>query len=115
MSDRPGRFQVGWFTGKKTDDGVGPQPDPPTGAVPRPAPSSPLIRQPRLFELYRHKDVSGLTGVGTVAWGAEWPDGTASLRWATEHPSTVAWASVDRIIAVHGHGGLTELRWLDAA
>lgn len=68
---------------------------------------------PRRFELLRHIDHSGITGTGVVAWGTQWPDGTASLRWGGPHPSTVAWANVERILAVHGHGGSTELRWLD--
>ena len=104
-----------------TDDGAGASPaatsaDPldPTAQAGQtngtPAPSSPL---PRRFELYRHSDITGLTGTGVVAWGAQWPDGTASLRWGGKHPSTVAWANVERIIAVHGHQGSTELRWLD--
>ena len=105
----------------QTDDGAGASPaatsaDPldPTAQAGQtngtPAPSSPL---PRRFELYRHSDITGLTGTGVVAWGAQWPDGTASLRWGGKHPSTVAWANVERIIAVHGHQGSTELRWLD--
>jgi hypothetical protein len=97
----------------QTGDGVGSSTaSPPAAAVPPPTPSSPLIRQPRLFELYRHKDLSGLTDVGTVAWGVEWPDKTATLRWHGEHPATAVWPSVEEILAVHGHEGATELRWL---
>lgn len=79
-------------------------------ATSKAAPSSVL---PRPFLLFRTRDVTGLSGTGVVAWGCEWPDGTASLRWATEHPSTVAWPSVDDILAVHGHMGATVIKWLD--
>lgn len=72
-----------------------------------------VIRQPRVFELYRHRDVTGKSGTGTVAWGTQWPDGTVALRWTTANPSTVHWDNLDAIIAVHGHQGATEVRWLD--
>lgn len=101
------------YTITKTDDGAGAStatPSPADGATSLPAPSSDI---PRLFVLDRHVDVTGLSGTGVVAEGAQWSDKTASLRWLGAHPSTVAWASVDQIIAVHGHGGATELRWLD--
>lgn len=75
----------------------------------RPAPSS----LPRRFEMYRHRDITGLSGTGVVAWGVLWPDGTVSLRWAGVTPSFSNWDSLDVLIAVHGHEGATELRWLD--
>ena len=104
----------------KTDDGAGASPAA-TSAAPldpaaqagqtngTPAPSSP----PRRFRLYRHKDPSGVSGTGWVAEGVQFTDGAVALRWPGEHPCTVPWDSIDRIIAVHGHGGLTEVRWLD--
>lgn len=73
-----------------------------------PAPSS-----PRPFVLQRHADPSGISGTGVVAEGVQFTDGHASLRWRGPHPSTVAWDNVDRIVAVHGHNGATELLWLD--
>ncbi|MFF3190523.1 hypothetical protein [Streptomyces misionensis] len=69
---------------------------------------------PRRFVLRRHKDISGISGVGDVADGVLWPDGTASIRWRGEHPSVVFWdrgrVSVEMI---HGHQGATEIVWLD--
>lgn len=73
-----------------------------------PAPSS-----PRRFQLYRHTDVSGLSGTGVVAEGIEWTDKTATLRWHGEHPATAVWDSVQSIFAIHGHQGASEIRWLD--
>ena len=104
----------------QTDDGAA-TPGPVSGGLPPgprpeasevvagPAPSSP----PRRFQLIRHRDVTGVSGTGVIAEGTEWRDGTASLRWYGDHPSTVAWPSVDDIVSVHGHQGATELRWLD--
>jgi hypothetical protein len=86
----------------KTDDGSGL-----SGGSP--APSS----VPRRFQMYRHHDVTGISGTGVIAEGTEYRDGVASLRWYGDHPSEVWWPSVAEILAVHGHQGATELRWLD--
>ncbi|MFG2458126.1 hypothetical protein ACGFWE_13795 [Streptomyces sp. NPDC048523] len=72
------------------------------------------LAPPRLFVLRRHVDVSGVSGTGNVADGVEWPDGTASVRWRGEHPSLVFW---DRgrtsVELIHGHGGATDVEYLD--
>jgi hypothetical protein len=69
---------------------------------------------PRRFVLRRHTDVSGISGLGDVADGVLWPDGTAAVRWRGEHPSTVHWdrgrVSVEMI---HGHQGATEVVFVD--
>lgn len=69
---------------------------------------------PRRFVLRRHNDISGISGLGDVADGVLWPDGTANVRWRGEHPSVVHW---DRgrmsVEFVHGHQGATEIVWLD--
>jgi hypothetical protein len=67
-----------------------------------------------MFELYRHRDISGVSGTGTVAWGVQWPDGTASLRWTGPYPAFANWPDIESMLAVHGHEGATELVWLDA-
>jgi hypothetical protein len=65
--------------------------------------------QPRLFHLQRDHDVSGVSGTGRVANGVLWPDGTVSLRWIGERPSTVHW---DRLEDAE-HGGATRIVWAD--
>ncbi|WP_205048925.1 hypothetical protein [Streptomyces alboflavus] len=69
---------------------------------------------PLRFTLRRRLDVSGLSGVGDVADGVLWPDGTASVRWRGEHPSAVFW---DRgrvsVEFVHGHQGASEIEFTD--
>jgi len=67
----------------------------------------------RRFALNRTVDVSGVSGTGVVAQGVEFDDGNVAIRWMSESPSTVIWACVDDAMAVHGHGGLTTLEWLD--
>ena len=71
------------------------------------------MTEPRRFQLLRHTDVSGVSGTGIVADGVLWPDGTASLRWKGERPSTVHWDRIADAEVVHGHGGATEIVWLD--
>lgn len=68
---------------------------------------------PRVFVLQRHVDLSGVSGIGPVAEGVEWSDGTVSLRWRGETPSITFWqAGISAIEAVHGHGGATEVLYV---
>lgn len=68
----------------------------------------------RTFDLIRTTDVTGVSGTGVVAEGTEFSDGTVALRWVVgEHRSTVIWANVDAVEAVHGHGGATTIRYHD--
>jgi hypothetical protein len=67
----------------------------------------------RRFHLQRDHDVSGVSGTGKVAEGTLWSDGTVSVRWLGDRPSTVNWASIDDALHVHGHGGHTRIVWED--
>lgn len=68
----------------------------------------------RLFHLERDTDVSGVSGVGTVAEGVEFSDGTVVLRWtAGDDHSTVVWASIGAVERIHGHSGATRIVWDD--
>lgn len=68
----------------------------------------------RRFQLDRAVDVSGVSGVGIVADGVAFPDGSCVVRWRGPRPSTVVWADIGNVIDVHGHGGATKIRWIDA-
>ena len=74
-------------------------------------------RPPMRFMLYRRQDATGVSGTGVVATGVVWPDGHAALRWkADDHEaasSTSVWSSVADMMRVHGHGGLSEIIYLD--
>lgn len=72
-----------------------------------------LPRHRRRCRAHRDHDHSGISGVGVVADGAQFPDGTVALRWRGPHASTVLWASLDDAIAVHGHNGATRVVWGD--
>ena len=66
---------------------------------------------PRVFWLERVDDVTGFSGIGRVAWGVEWPDGHATIRWCVDgKPVTETTAeSVADITEIHGHEGRTRL------
>lgn len=67
----------------------------------------------RRFKLVRDEDISGVSGVGHVADGVQFPDGTCAYRWATGTATTNVAASVEDVEAIHGHGGATRLVWID--
>ena len=65
----------------------------------------------RLFELTRIKDLTGISGTGVVAEGVEWADETASLRWLGPLTSVAHYDGIAEIIAIHGHGGATRVKF----
>ena len=67
----------------------------------------------RRFELHRDADTSGVSGTGVVAQGVQFDDGACALHWLSQHTSTAVYASAGDIEAIHGHGGLTRLVWVD--
>ncbi len=67
----------------------------------------------RRFQLVRYVDVSGVSGTGAVAEGIQFSDGTVTLRWYGEWPTTSTWQSIDDVIAVHGHNGASQICWVD--
>jgi hypothetical protein len=48
-----------------------------------------------------------------VAEGCEFSDGSVALRWRGDNPATAVWPDLDSVLAVHGHQGATEVRWID--
>jgi hypothetical protein len=69
----------------------------------------------RRFFFDRTTDVSGTSGTGPVAEGVQFSDGRVALRWVTSDmpSSTVLYDSIDDAITIHGHGGGTEVVWID--
>lgn len=66
-----------------------------------------MFEKPRLFRLERDTDCTGVSGLGHVADGVVWADGTVTMRWLGAHASTVNWNRLDDAEHVHGHGGAT--------
>jgi hypothetical protein len=72
---------------------------------------NPTHREPRLFHLIRPTSTASVTD--PLAEGVEWSDGTVTLRWRGQWPATSDWeGGIDAVLAVHGHHGSAELRWL---
>lgn len=74
----------------------------------------------RRFRLLRHVDHSGVSGPRQgepslhVAEGVQFADGTVALRWYhPRYPATAIWPSIEGVIDIHGHGGDTEVEWVD--
>lgn len=68
----------------------------------------------RRFELHRHRDVSGVSGTGVVAQGVRFADGSVAIRWHGEWATTTIHdRGVDSVEHIHGHGGSTDIVWLD--
>jgi hypothetical protein len=61
----------------------------------------------------RHHDLTGVSGVGTVAGGVEFTDGTVCLRWNSSLSSVAYYKSISDVNDIHGHDGLTKVEWCD--
>ena len=66
----------------------------------------------RAFYLDRRQDHTGVSGIGVVAEGVEFDDKTVVLRWRGPRPTTVMHDSIENVMAIHCHGGTTELVFL---
>jgi hypothetical protein len=63
----------------------------------------------RTFELHRDIDETGISGIGIIAEGVEFTDGTCALRWLTANKSSGSYDSIESVRAIHGHGGKTRI------
>ena len=68
---------------------------------------------PSRFFLQRAEDLSGVSGLGRVAYGVRFPDGIVTLRWTGEPRCTAVYSSMDDLITIHGHEGRTVVVWID--
>lgn len=66
------------------------------------------------FYLLRYEDKSGISGTGVVAEGLLFSTGPCVISWLSDVRSVSVYDSFDDMIAIHGHGGKTEARWIDA-
>ncbi len=64
---------------------------------------------PCRFQLYRHRDSTGVSGTGVVAWGTVYPNGKVSLAWCGPRPSINVYESLADVTAIHGHDGHTQI------
>jgi hypothetical protein len=67
----------------------------------------------RRFYLQRETDASGVSGTGRVAEGCQFDTGWCSLVWLTAASSMSYYPNMYAIEAIHGHGGMTKVVWVD--
>jgi hypothetical protein len=80
----------------------------------RPIGIADAVTAARRFVLIRHDDPSGVSGTGVVADGIEFADGSVAMRWISDTPSTAIYAAIADVQRIHGHGGTTEIAWIDS-
>jgi hypothetical protein len=69
---------------------------------------------PARFVLRRHRDISGVSGLGVVVEGVRWTNGWVGYRWRSGDDTTVSFAiDIATMLRVHGHGGDTVIEWID--
>lgn len=67
------------------------------------------MEQPRTFCMLRHRDRSGVSGIGVVADAVLFPSGRVALAWRGTRTSVAVYESLDDVVAIHGHDGDTDL------
>lgn len=63
------------------------------------------------FKLIRDTDVSGVSGVGIVAEGAQFTSGKVVMAWLGEHHTVELFDHIEEVEEIHGHHGLTRVVW----
>ncbi len=67
----------------------------------------------RRFVLDRSEDVSGTSGIGTVAEGVLFSNGQVIVHFISQMESINVYANMTVMRSLHGHDGRTKVRWLD--
>lgn len=67
----------------------------------------------RRFHLERREDVSGMSGVGIVAFGIVFHDGRVVMRWNSEVATSVFYDDISHVHYLHSHEGRTMIVWDD--
>lgn len=67
----------------------------------------------RRFMLIRHKDESGVSGTGIVAYGAQLPSGRCIMEWVVKFSSLTVFSDIGSVEGIHSHDGATEVVWID--
>jgi hypothetical protein len=69
----------------------------------------------RRFVLNRTEDFTGTSGTGVVAEGICFSNGKVALHWLSHLGAVNVYDSMEVTEALHGHGGLTKIEWIDKA
>lgn len=63
------------------------------------------------FYLQRTEDVSGTSGIGTVAEGVIFKNGKCALSWLTPLTSVTIYDNIEILEKIHGHEGRTKIKY----
>lgn len=66
----------------------------------------------KLFQLVRNQDLTGVSGTGVVAWGTQYPNGKCTISWLHDLSCIGVYDTLDDLIAIHGHGGNTVVKFV---
>jgi hypothetical protein len=61
------------------------------------------------FVLERLEDESGVSGIGEVAIGAQFPSGRVVLEWLVPPHSMGIYQNMEEVEKIHGHNGKTKI------
>jgi hypothetical protein len=65
------------------------------------------------FVLNRKEDKGGVSGTGIVAEGIVFSNGKCVISWRTKYTSVAIYDDLKTLEAIHGHGGATQIKWVD--
>ena len=68
----------------------------------------------RTFHLQRDSDPSGVTGIGVVAVGVQFPNGKCVISWIDYFSAIGVYDNIEQLIHIHGHGGVTKVVWQES-
>ena len=67
----------------------------------------------RRFVLDRKHDATGTSGTGVVAEGILFSNGKVALTWFSHYGAVNVYDSMEVVKVLHGHGGNTDVVWID--
>ena len=67
----------------------------------------------RRFALIRINDLLGITGVGTIAEGIEFSNGSVIVHWLKEPKSIVVWNNMNDMKTINCHNGTSIVHYID--
>jgi hypothetical protein len=67
----------------------------------------------RRFVLDRREDATGTSGTGIVAEGVQFSNGQVVIHWISQLEAVNVYANALVLEELHGHGGMTSVRWVD--
>lgn len=72
---------------------------------------------PRLFDVIRNKDHSGISGTGKVATGVVFDNGWLVCQWICRpgKETLETHMSLDCFLEIHGHNGSTEVKFINGS